>query len=198
VRSQDVVGALDQQTSQIRVTSLGDTELRIAFTGLAAFRSQTKVATDVSTASESTLISECEDKRIVAAIGNGAAFRKGRDFAAWLGLVPRHYSTGGNPCSHAADDTLSEVIRPCRQYCVVGSYLFGDESTHSFAFCSPILGCMPITFPPGFFDIPCSECHYPIPPSELILLDMYRVRCPKCLAEFVPEQKGKSVDLSKF
>ena len=25
----------------------------------------------------------------VAAIGNGAAFRKGRDFAAWLGLVPR-------------------------------------------------------------------------------------------------------------
>jgi transposase len=26
---------------------------------------------------------------IVAAIGNGAAFRKGRDFAAWLGLVPR-------------------------------------------------------------------------------------------------------------
>jgi Linear amide C-N hydrolases, choloylglycine hydrolase family/Transposase IS116/IS110/IS902 family len=33
---------------------------------------------------------------IVAAIGNGAAFRKGREFAAWLGIVPRHYSTGGN------------------------------------------------------------------------------------------------------
>jgi transposase len=32
---------------------------------------------------------------IVAAIGNGAAFRKGRDFAAWLGLVPRQHSTGG-------------------------------------------------------------------------------------------------------
>ena len=32
---------------------------------------------------------------IVAAIGNGSAFRKGRDFAAWLGLVPRQYSTGG-------------------------------------------------------------------------------------------------------
>lgn len=32
---------------------------------------------------------------IVAAIGNGTAFRKGRDFAAWLGLVPRQYSTGG-------------------------------------------------------------------------------------------------------
>ena len=33
---------------------------------------------------------------IVAAIGNGAAFRKGREFAAWLGIVPRQYSTGGN------------------------------------------------------------------------------------------------------
>jgi transposase len=32
---------------------------------------------------------------IVAAIGNGAAFHKGREFAAWLGLVPKQYSTGG-------------------------------------------------------------------------------------------------------
>jgi transposase len=31
----------------------------------------------------------------VAAIGNGAAFRCGRDFAAWVGIVPRQYSTGG-------------------------------------------------------------------------------------------------------
>jgi len=32
---------------------------------------------------------------IVAAIGNGSAFRKGREFASWLGLVPRQHSTGG-------------------------------------------------------------------------------------------------------
>ena len=32
---------------------------------------------------------------IVAAIGNGSAFVRGRDFAAWLGLVPRQHSTGG-------------------------------------------------------------------------------------------------------
>jgi transposase len=32
---------------------------------------------------------------IVAAIGNGAAFHKGREFAAWMGLVPKQYSTGG-------------------------------------------------------------------------------------------------------
>src|ERR1035438_2096478 len=32
---------------------------------------------------------------VVASIGNGAAFRKGRDCAAWMGLVPKQYSTGG-------------------------------------------------------------------------------------------------------
>src|SRR6266849_6473462 len=32
---------------------------------------------------------------VIAAIGNGAAFRKGRDFAAWMGVVPREYYTGG-------------------------------------------------------------------------------------------------------
>jgi transposase len=32
---------------------------------------------------------------VVAAIGNGAAFRKGREFAAWMGVVPREHSTGG-------------------------------------------------------------------------------------------------------
>jgi transposase len=32
---------------------------------------------------------------LVAAVGNGAVFDRGRDMAAWLGLVPREYSTGG-------------------------------------------------------------------------------------------------------
>jgi transposase len=32
---------------------------------------------------------------VIAAIGTGAEFRKGRGFAAWLGLVPGQYSTGG-------------------------------------------------------------------------------------------------------
>ena len=32
---------------------------------------------------------------VVASIGNGAAFRKGREFAAWLGLLPNQHSTGG-------------------------------------------------------------------------------------------------------
>lgn len=32
---------------------------------------------------------------IVATVGNARDFRNGRQFAAWLGLVPRQYSTGG-------------------------------------------------------------------------------------------------------
>jgi transposase len=31
----------------------------------------------------------------VATIGNRAAFQRVRDFAAWLGQVPKHHSTGG-------------------------------------------------------------------------------------------------------
>src|SRR5215218_6971582 len=32
---------------------------------------------------------------MVAAVGEGDTFERGRDFGAWLGLVPRQYSTGG-------------------------------------------------------------------------------------------------------
>jgi transposase len=32
---------------------------------------------------------------LVASVGNGHDFKNGRQFAAWLGLVPRQYSTGG-------------------------------------------------------------------------------------------------------
>jgi transposase len=34
---------------------------------------------------------------LVAAIGNAETFGKGRDLAAWLGLVPRQATTGGKP-----------------------------------------------------------------------------------------------------
>jgi transposase len=32
---------------------------------------------------------------LIAAVGNGSAFRKGRDLSAWIGIVPRECSTGG-------------------------------------------------------------------------------------------------------
>ena len=34
---------------------------------------------------------------MVAAVGDGSAFHKGRELAAWLGLVPRQHTTGGRP-----------------------------------------------------------------------------------------------------
>jgi transposase len=34
---------------------------------------------------------------LVAAVGDGAAFRRARDLGAWLGLVPRQHTTGGKP-----------------------------------------------------------------------------------------------------
>jgi putative tryptophan/tyrosine transport system substrate-binding protein len=34
------------------------------------------------------------NRAVVAAIGNGAGFTQGRDFGAWLGLVPKQESTG--------------------------------------------------------------------------------------------------------
>jgi transposase len=30
-------------------------------------------------------------------VGDAAVFRRGRDLAAWLGLVPRQHTTGGKP-----------------------------------------------------------------------------------------------------
>jgi len=33
----------------------------------------------------------------IAAVGDGRVFRSGRELAAWLGLVPAQYSTGGKP-----------------------------------------------------------------------------------------------------
>src|SRR6185295_2794749 len=34
---------------------------------------------------------------LIAAIGQGESFARGRDLAAWLGLVPRQITTGGKP-----------------------------------------------------------------------------------------------------
>jgi transposase len=34
---------------------------------------------------------------LVAAVGDGEAFRQARDVSAWLGLVPKQMTTGGKP-----------------------------------------------------------------------------------------------------
>ena len=48
---------------------------------------------------------------MVAAIGTGEAFERGRDFAAWLGLVPRQYSTGGKPILGRISKRGSKYLR---------------------------------------------------------------------------------------
>ena len=61
----------------------------------------------------------------VAAIGNGAAFRRGRDFAAWVGVVPRQYSTGGIRVLRA------EVYKPILTYCTDSRCFQPGDSTNS-------------------------------------------------------------------
>ena len=42
-----------------------------------------------------SIASRTREIAVRIAVGNAAAFAKGRDLAAWLGLVPRQHSTGG-------------------------------------------------------------------------------------------------------
>jgi transposase len=48
---------------------------------------------------------------LVAAIGNGAAFARGRDLAAWLGLVPRQM-TDGRQAAASGDQQAGQQIPP--------------------------------------------------------------------------------------
>src|SRR5271170_6578387 len=58
MRSKDVIGALDQQTSKVCVAGMGDAELRIVISGLTSPRPQVQVATDIATSSEPFLAAE--------------------------------------------------------------------------------------------------------------------------------------------
>lgn len=53
-----MVGALDQQTSEVCVAGMGDAELRIMISGLTTPRSQAQVATHIATSSEPFLAAE--------------------------------------------------------------------------------------------------------------------------------------------
>ena len=48
---------------------------------------------------------------VVAAIGTGEAFGRGRDFGAWIGLVPRQFSTGGRPILGRISKRGSKYLR---------------------------------------------------------------------------------------
>lgn len=59
---------------------------------------------------------------MLAAIGDGRQFRRARDLAAWLGLVPREYSTGGKTTLLAISKRGNRYVRrlliPCARSCV--------------------------------------------------------------------------------
>ena len=61
---------------------------------------------------------------MVAAIGNGAAFAKGRDFAAWLGLVPKQMSTGDG---RSLGVSASAAIAICARYSCRAPALFCSD-----------------------------------------------------------------------
>jgi transposase len=48
---------------------------------------------------------------LVATIGDGKAFQQGRQLAAWLGLVPRQYSTGGKIRLHGISKRGDNYLR---------------------------------------------------------------------------------------
>ena len=50
---------------------------------------------------------------VVAAMGDPAAFRSGREFAAWLGLVPRHSGTGGRVRMLGFPSAGTGISAPC-------------------------------------------------------------------------------------
>ena len=63
---------------------------------------------------------------MVAAIGTGDRFSKGRDFAAWLGLVPRQISTGDRTDpkgEHVAMQSIGHDRREfiAKSFCVAGA-----------------------------------------------------------------------------
>lgn len=54
---------------------------------------------------------------LVAAIGDGQAFEKGRDLAAWLGLTPRETSTGGKQRLGGISKRGSRYVRTLLVHC---------------------------------------------------------------------------------
>ena len=58
-----MVGALDQQSTQVDIASLGDAELWVAVPGLAASRPQAEITAHIATSLEAFLAAQCQDIR---------------------------------------------------------------------------------------------------------------------------------------
>jgi transposase len=69
---------------------------------------------------------------LVAAIGNGTAFAKGRDLAAWLGLVPLQHSTGGKPRLLRISKRGNSYLRQLFVHGARSVLLHADPACHAF------------------------------------------------------------------
>jgi hypothetical protein len=58
---EDVIGTLHQQTAEVDIAGLGDTELRVSFSGLTPFRPQAEIATHIATSLETFFASQSQD-----------------------------------------------------------------------------------------------------------------------------------------
>src|SRR5258706_3531628 len=63
MRPEDVVRALDQQTSEICVARLRDAKLRVSFTGLAAAWSQPQITANIASSPKAFLVAQGENER---------------------------------------------------------------------------------------------------------------------------------------
>lgn len=69
---------------------------------------------------------------LVAAVGNATAFRKGRDMASWLGLVPRQHSSGGKTKLLGISKRGNHYIRKLMVEGARAAFARLNRSRHSF------------------------------------------------------------------
>src|SRR5262249_58666823 len=50
---------------------------------------------------------------LVASVGDPKAFRSGRNFSAWIGLVPKHHSSGGRTSSAVSANRAIAICAAC-------------------------------------------------------------------------------------
>ena len=88
---------------------------------------------------------------MVAAIGSGAAFARGRDFSAWIGLVPKQMSTGDRTILGRISKRGNGYLRTLFMQ-VPGSFCYGRQAGRSTASGSgsraPLSASTPTFWPP--------------------------------------------------
>ena len=88
---------------------------------------------------------------MVAAIGSGAAFARGRDFSAWIGLVPKQMSTGDRTILGriSSEETVTCARSSCKQ---PGLFCYGRQAGRNTASGSgslaPLSASIPTFWPP--------------------------------------------------